>query len=46
MNGRVDLWRFYASTSAVANWSSGIEDAYLLGGDIATANNVITCGAW
>lgn len=45
--GRVDLWRFYSSTTAIiANFSSGIDDACLLGGDIATANNVITCGAW
>ena len=45
--GRVDLWRFYSSNTAiVANFSSGIDDACLLGGDIATSNNVITCGAW
>ncbi len=45
-NGRIDLWQFYTSTGAVANFSAGIDDAVLLGGDIATANNVITCGAW
>lgn len=45
--GRVDLWRFYSSTTAIAaNFSAGIDDACLLGGDIATSNNVITCGAW
>jgi subtilisin family serine protease len=46
-NGRIDLWRFYSSsTLTAANFSAGIDDAVLLGGDIATANNVITCGAW
>jgi subtilisin family serine protease len=45
-NGRVDLWRFYSSTTAIAaNFSSGIDDSCLLGGDIASSNNVITCGA-
>lgn len=45
--GRVDLWRFYSSSTAiVANFSSGIDDSCLLGGDIATSNNVITVGAW
>jgi subtilisin family serine protease len=46
-NGRIDLWQYKVShTAIVANFSAGIDDACLLGGNIATANNVITCGAW
>ncbi len=46
--GRVDLWRFYTSNTAiVANFSgAAMSDMCLLGGDIATTANVITCGAW
>jgi hypothetical protein len=46
-NGKVDMWQFYDSVTAiVSNFSSGIDDSDTVGGDIATSHNVITCAAW
>jgi hypothetical protein len=44
-NGRVDLWRFFASTGLTANFVTNREDAYLIS-EPGTATGVITVGSW
>jgi len=44
-NGRVDLWKFFTSTGAVANFATGLDDSRTLG-QPACATGVISCGAW
>ena len=45
-NGRVDLWRYYVSTTAlVANFVTGMTNDHLIS-EPACANGVISCAAW